>query len=141
LMTPINQFELSVRARNGLNRHNINTLYDLTRTYESQLLSDQRFGESSLDEVRQALYSKGLDFKGYSLEQDRKLLAPVSELGLSVRSSRIMERLDIRTIGDLRDKTEVDIMASRNSGMTTLNEIKRKLGDLGLSLREDKKRE
>jgi DNA-directed RNA polymerase subunit alpha len=59
----------------------------------------------------------------------------IDELDLSVRSRRCMERLEVRTIRDLINKTEVELMSAKNFGMTSLNEIKRKLADLGLGLR------
>ena len=46
-----------------------------------------------------------------------------------------MERLEVRTIRDLINKTEVELMAAKNFGMTSLNEIKRKLAEIGLGLR------
>ena len=59
----------------------------------------------------------------------------IDELDLSVRSRRCMERLGVRTVRELINKTEVELMAAKNFGMTSLNEIKRKLTELGLSLR------
>ena len=60
---------------------------------------------------------------------------PISELDLSVRSRRIVDLLKIRTIGDLAGKTEAELLACPNFGQTSLNEIKTKLDELGLSLR------
>ena len=60
---------------------------------------------------------------------------PISELDLSVRSRRIVDLLKIRTIGDLSSKTEAELLACPNFGQTSLNEIKTKLDELGLSLR------
>ena len=63
------------------------------------------------------------------------LRRPVSELDLSVRSRRIVDLLKVRTIGDLATKTEAELLACPNFGQTSLNEIKTKLDELGLSLR------
>ena len=60
---------------------------------------------------------------------------PITELDLSVRSRRIVDLLKIRTIGDLAQKTEAELLACPNFGQTSLNEIKTKLDELGLSLR------
>ena len=60
---------------------------------------------------------------------------PISELDLSVRSRRIVDLLKIRSIGDLANKTEAELLACPNFGQTSLNEIKTKLDELGLSLR------
>ena len=60
---------------------------------------------------------------------------PITELDLSVRSRRIVDLLKVRTIGDLSSKTEAELLACPNFGQTSLNEIKTKLDELGLSLR------
>ena len=60
---------------------------------------------------------------------------PVSELDLSVRSRRIIDLLKIKTIGDLVNKTEAELLGCPNFGQTSLNEIKTKLDELGLALR------
>ncbi len=60
---------------------------------------------------------------------------PITELDLSVRSRRIVDLLKIRTIGDLAQKTEAELLACPNFGQTSLNEIKTKLDELGMSLR------
>ncbi len=60
---------------------------------------------------------------------------PVAELDLSVRSRRIIDLLKIKTIGDLSNKTEGELLACPNFGQTSLNEIKTKLDELGLALR------
>ncbi len=60
---------------------------------------------------------------------------PITELDLSVRSRRIVDLLKIRTIGDLATKTEAELLACPNFGQTSLNEIKTKLDELGVSLR------
>ncbi|MGH7378298.1 MAG: DNA-directed RNA polymerase subunit alpha C-terminal domain-containing protein, partial [Candidatus Methylomirabilales bacterium] len=59
----------------------------------------------------------------------------IESLSLSIRSRRCMERLEVKSLRDLINKTEVELMSAKNFGMTSLNEIKRKLGELGLSLR------
>ena len=60
-------FELSVRSRNCLKKMNIRTLGDLTRVTEQQLLSSKNFGETSLDEIKEMMTTKGLHL-GQSLE-------------------------------------------------------------------------
>src|SRR5207249_4612558 len=65
---PVTDFELSVRARNCLKKMNIKTLGDLTRVTEQQLLSSKNFGETSLQEIREMMSSKGLRL-GQSIEE------------------------------------------------------------------------
>ena len=57
---PISDFELSVRSRNCLKKMNIRSLGDLLKTTEQELLSYKNFGETSLNEIKALLASKGL---------------------------------------------------------------------------------
>jgi DNA-directed RNA polymerase subunit alpha len=61
---------------------------------------------------------------------------PVSTLELSVRARRALQNLGVQTIGELAARTEAELMGVKNFGQNSLDEIKRKLVDLGLSLRE-----
>src|SRR5919112_6774086 len=60
LTIPISDFELSVRSRNCLKKMNLRNLGDLLRTSEAELLSYKNFGETSLNEIKALLASKGL---------------------------------------------------------------------------------
>ncbi|MFO1052435.1 MAG: DNA-directed RNA polymerase subunit alpha C-terminal domain-containing protein [Planctomycetota bacterium] len=158
LRTPINDFELSVRSRNCLAKMGVFTLGDLVRKTEQELLSYKNFGETSLEEIKQILRAKGLrlgmapeELASTSIEEADEVPVsseegpdpsspdprrrPVTELDLSVRSRRIVDVLKIRTIGDLANKTEAELLACPNFGQTSLNEIRTKLDELGLSLR------
>jgi len=63
-----------------------------------------------------------------------KLSLPVSELEMSVRSSHCLDAENIRTVGDLVAYSEEQLMEVRNFGQTSLDEVKAKLGELGLTL-------
>jgi DNA-directed RNA polymerase subunit alpha len=65
-----------------------------------------------------------------------KLNRPISDLDLSVRASNCLAAANIRTIGDLVERTEEEMLQIRNFGRTSLKEVKKKLTELGLSLRE-----
>ncbi len=154
LEIPVTDFELSVRSRNCLKKMNIKTLGDLTRVNEQQLLSSKNFGETSLEEIKEMLTSKGLRI-GQSLEegaqndmrfrpqaalseQEQAVLGkPVSELNLSVRARKCMNRLGINSLGDLIQRTADELLESKNFGMTSLAEVREKLQAYGLSLRGD----
>ncbi|MDA1195245.1 MAG: hypothetical protein O2894_08675, partial [Planctomycetota bacterium] len=60
LRTPISEFELSVRSRNCLSKMNIQTLEDLVRKTEHELLAYKNFGETSLQEIKDILAQKNL---------------------------------------------------------------------------------
>ncbi len=154
LEIPVTDFELSVRSRNCLKKMNIRTLGDLTRVNEQQLLSSKNFGETSLNEIKEMMASKALRL-GQSLEegaqgdlrfrpqqpmseQEQQLLSrPVSELNLSVRARKCMNRLGINTLGDLVQRTADELLEAKNFGMTSLNEVREKLAQYGLTLRGD----
>ena len=61
----------------------------------------------------------------------------VSELNLSVRARKCMNRLGINTLGDLIQRSADDLLESKNFGMTSLNEVREKLRQQGLTLRGD----
>lgn len=67
-------------------------------------------------------------------ELQRKLSTPVQELELSVRASNCLESAKIEIVGQLVNMTESDLLKIRSFGKTSLREIKRKLGDMGMSL-------
>jgi DNA-directed RNA polymerase subunit alpha len=67
-------------------------------------------------------------------EQIRALLdTPVEELELSVRSSNCLRNANIRSIGDLTRRSEEEIAKTRNFGKKSLQEIKSKLEERGLT--------
>ena len=57
----------------------------------------------------------------------------VEELELSVRSYNCLKNADIKTIGELVQKTEADMLKTKNFGRKSLNEIKEILSEMGLS--------
>lgn len=70
-------------------------------------------------------------------QKEKKLKMTIEELDLSVRSYNCLKRAGINTLQELTDKTEADMMRVRNLGRKSLEEVKNKLADLGLSLRQD----
>lgn len=161
LNTPIADFELSVRARNCLKKMNIRNLGELIKLSEPELMAYKNFGETSLNEIKALLARKGLRLGMLPDEVDANIIAQaqavpeakpaapkvnvppgredilsksVSDLELSVRSRRCLQRLNVQTIGDLLNYSEADLLATRNFGQTSLNEIRAKLSPLGVAL-------
>jgi len=151
---PVTDFELSVRARNCLKKMNIRTLGDLANTTEAQLLGYKNFGETSLKEIKDMMASKGLRL-GQSLEEEGEfspnllndlsptkvenegvLATPLDQIEFSVRARRALDGLGLKTLGDLASRTEGELLACRNFGQTSLNEIRQRLAEYGLKLRE-----
>ncbi|MEN6385447.1 MAG: DNA-directed RNA polymerase subunit alpha C-terminal domain-containing protein [Phycisphaerales bacterium] len=155
LETPISDFELSVRSRNCLKKMNINTIGDLLKITETELLAYKNFGETSLTEIKAMLESRGLRL-GMAIEgkfpeelpklgfdntdeddmDDEILSKSVEDFGLSVRAKNCLAQLNIRTLNDLVSKTEAELMGVKNFGATSLSEIRQMLDSLGLDLRK-----
>ncbi|QDU95001.1 DNA-directed RNA polymerase subunit alpha C-terminal domain-containing protein [Lignipirellula cremea] len=153
LNVPVTDFELSVRSRNCLQKMGIRTLGDLTRISEAELLASKNFGETSLVEIRDHMVAKGLELGMFAHERPEPeptydtthmspdeqaiLDQPIADLKLSVRARKCMQRLGLSTIGELVRKTGDDLLESKNFGVTSLNEVREKLTDIGLKLRGD----
>ncbi|GAJ27241.1 DNA-directed RNA polymerase [Liquorilactobacillus sucicola DSM 21376 = JCM 15457] len=69
--------------------------------------------------------------------KEKMLEMTIEELDLSVRSYNCLKRAGINTVQELTNKSEADMMKVRNLGRKSLEEVKNKLIDLGLSLRHD----
>jgi len=146
---PISDFELSVRARNCLKKMNVNTLGDLARISEPELLAYKNFGETSLKEIKDMLSSRNLRL-GQALEDEADqdeanqpsdaekdaMEIPIEQVDFSIRARKALENLGVKSLGNLAAKTEAELLACKNFGQTSLNEVNQRLGEHGLKLRE-----
>lgn len=150
LSLPVSDFELSVRSRNCLKNMGINTLGDLCKHTEQELLGSKNFGETSLVEIREMLSLKGLSLGQFatdkhvsetleaetlSPDEQAVLMRPVTDLNLSVRARKCMNRLGIVTIGELVRRTADELLDCKNFGVTSLKEIREKLTTYNIKLR------
>ncbi len=153
LDTPVTDFDLSVRARNCLKKMNIRTLGDLLRVSEAELMAYKNFGEASLVEIKHMLTAKGLRL-GQRLDDQRRqsrrelfdslkgsgneamLAKPIGDIDFSVRVRKALQLLGVQSLGDLAARTEAELMGVKNFGATSLTEVREKLGQYGLGLRE-----
>jgi DNA-directed RNA polymerase subunit alpha len=62
----------------------------------------------------------------------RKLRMQVGDLDMSVRATNCLESANIRTVAELVQKTEAELLAVRSFGKTSLREVKRKLEEMDL---------
>ncbi|MFO0732940.1 MAG: DNA-directed RNA polymerase subunit alpha C-terminal domain-containing protein [Nitrospiraceae bacterium] len=69
-----------------------------------------------------------------SFEVNKNLYRSVNELELSVRAANCLKNANIKTIADLVQKTEAEMLKTKNFGKKSLNEIKEILTEMGLSL-------
>jgi len=155
LRIPITDFELSVRARNCLNKMQIHTLGDLVTKTEQELLSYKNFGETSLNEIKEILRSKGLRLGmpreeavasieartrrpiGPSGESNDVTMRPITDLALSIRARRTVESLGCLTLGDITKHSGDELLGMPNFGSTSLQELRSKLTEHGLKLAGD----
>ncbi|MDO4918711.1 DNA-directed RNA polymerase subunit alpha [Kocuria sp.] len=61
---------------------------------------------------------------------------PIEDLELSVRSYNCLKREGIHSVGELVGRSEADLMDIRNFGAKSIDEVKDKLGELGLALKD-----
>ncbi len=153
LSRPVTDFELSVRSRNCLASMEIHTLADLTEISEQELLAGKNFGETSLLEIRELMQTHSLSIgqnlhrkttrepvynvQDLSPAEQLKLTRPVTDLNLSVRSRKCMTRLGITMLSELVSRTPDELLSAKNFGVTSLNEIRGKLAEFDMKLRND----
>lgn len=159
---PITDFELSVRSRNALKKLNVRTLGDLLKVNESELLAHKNFGETSLNEIKSLLASRGLRLGQHASAgpasvaasaavpgiaprrpvnvgldvPDEVLNKSLAEIELSVRSRKALQRLNITSVGELASRTEDELLGCKNFGTTSLNELRQVLASFGLRFRK-----
>ncbi len=149
LNTPVTDFDLSLKTKNLLRKVGVRTLGDLAKTSEAEIRASRNFGEASLEEINRLLAQRGLKL-GQSAEQHNSLLreevlkeldptaanTPISDVDFSVRAKKAIQLLNCTTLADICMKTEAELMSIKNFGQTSLDEIKAKLVERNLSLRE-----
>lgn len=67
---------------------------------------------------------------------DADLALPIEEMDFSVRSYNCLKREGVVNVGQLIERTEEDLLDIRNFGQKSIEEIKEKLGELGLALKK-----
>jgi len=99
--------------------------------YAAKLLKDHMsifINFEELPETAEETTERTLDKMGEQLNRS------VEELELSVRSYNCLKNANIQTIGELVQKTEAEMLRTKNFGRKSLNEIKEILTNMGLSL-------
>ncbi len=71
------------------------------------------------------------------VKKGKILVMSIDELDLSVRSHNCLKRAGINTVEDLVGKTEEDMMKVRNLGRKSLDEVLKKMKELGIALNPD----
>ncbi|MBC8207653.1 MAG: DNA-directed RNA polymerase subunit alpha [Desulfobulbaceae bacterium] len=101
--------------------------------YAAKILKEQltifiNFDEDAAEPVRDESEQKEVEPLNPYLDK------PVEDLELSVRSANCLKNADINFIGELAQKTDQEMLKTKNFGRKSLNEIKALLGEMGLTL-------
>ncbi|MEW6077066.1 MAG: DNA-directed RNA polymerase subunit alpha [Thermodesulfobacteriota bacterium] len=102
-------------------------------SFAAKILKEQMNVFINFDESAEPEYSKK-DEGGEGKEFNENLHRSVNELELSVRSSNCLKNAKIDKIYQLVQKTEAEMLKTKNFGRKSLNEIKELLSEMGLSL-------
>ncbi len=90
------------------------------------------FMEQNMMEERETIFAP------VEAEVEATLNSPIEDLELSVRSYNCLKRQGIDTLDQLLESSEIDLMNIRNFGSKSIEEIKEKLTELDLSLKQAK---
>jgi len=99
--------------------------------YAAKILKEQMTPFINFDEEPEPV-EKEEEEEGEKMNEN--LFRPVSELELSVRSANCLKNAEITLIGELVQKTEAEMLKTKNFGRKSLNEIKAILSEMGLGL-------
>lgn len=99
--------------------------------YAAKILKEQLQIFINFEEAKEPLESERVEDKPALNEN---LYRRVDELELSVRSANCLQNANIKYIGELCQKSEAEMLKTKNFGRKSLNEIKEILGSMGLSL-------
>jgi DNA-directed RNA polymerase subunit alpha len=101
--------------------------------YAAKILKDQMTTFINFDEEAEPDRERGAD-RGSEPQFNENLYRSVEELELSVRSANCLKNANILKIFQLVQKTENEMLKTKNFGRKSLNEIKEVLSEMGLSL-------
>lgn len=163
---PIDEIDLSVRTFNCLRRAGVDTVGDLMSfSNRNDLLSVRNLGHKCLDDIEKKLLSIGLTapwmintdthqaettaavYEGLPIEKPiicnttnrnaHQLGTVIDELDLSVRAFNCLKRFNLDSVTALIAHSEADLMNVPGMNNVILDEVKRKLKEIGLSLKEE----
>jgi DNA-directed RNA polymerase subunit alpha len=83
------------------------------------------------------IVAESRDETSLEARQEEDLDMPIEHLELSVRAYNCLRNADVKTLRELLQKSERELLMTRNFGRKSLNEIKEILSAMGMSLRQD----
>jgi DNA-directed RNA polymerase subunit alpha len=99
--------------------------------YAAKIVKEQLSVFINFDETEEPL---PIETPKEEAKLNENLFRSVDELELSVRSANCLQQANIKTIGDLVQRTEAEMLKTKNFGRKSLKEIKEILAEMGLSL-------
>ncbi len=99
--------------------------------YAAKIIKEQLTVFISFDETEEPM---PVEAPKEEAKLNENLFRSVDELELSVRSANCLQQANIKTIGDLVQRTEAEMLKTKNFGRKSLKEIKEILAEMGLSL-------
>ena len=99
--------------------------------YAAKILKEQLTVFINFDETEEPVVAEAPKEEA---KLNENLFRSVDELELSVRSANCLQQANIKTIGDLVQRTEAEMLKTKNFGRKSLKEIKEILAEMGLSL-------
>lgn len=102
--------------------------------YAAKIVKEQLSIFINFDETEEAILYPEPELETSGTEVNENLYRSVDELELSVRSANCLQNANIKTIADLVQKTEADMLKTKNFGRKSLKEIKEILAEMGLHL-------
>ncbi|HYV48184.1 MAG TPA: DNA-directed RNA polymerase subunit alpha [Myxococcaceae bacterium] len=99
--------------------------------YAAKIIKEQLSVFINFDETEEPLPAEAPKEEA---KLNENLFRSVDELELSVRSANCLQQANIKTIGDLVQRTEAEMLKTKNFGRKSLKEIKEILAEMGLSL-------
>jgi DNA-directed RNA polymerase subunit alpha len=99
--------------------------------YAAKIIKEQLTVFISFDETEEPA---ALEAPKEEAKLNENLFRSVDELELSVRSANCLQQANIKTIGDLVQRSEAEMLKTKNFGRKSLKEIKEILAEMGLSL-------
>ncbi|MFO0867687.1 MAG: DNA-directed RNA polymerase subunit alpha C-terminal domain-containing protein [Pirellulales bacterium] len=122
---------------------NLGVLYEDRQQFDRAISCYQRILDAFPDHPRARLYMKDAAAADVSAEEgglkghdrlSQVLGRPISDFELSVRSRNVLQKMNIKSVGDLVRVTEQELLASKNFGETSLVEIRDMLATMGLAI-------
>lgn len=122
---------------------NLGILYEDRQQYDRAMSCYQRILDAFPDHARARLYLKDAEAADVSSDESglkshdrvtQVLGRAISDFELSVRSRNVLQKMNIKSIGDLTRVTEQELLSSKNFGETSLVEIRDMLATMGLSI-------